>query len=59
MPARNRFCLATSFGTRMRTGSRCTIFVKLPVALSGGSSVNTEPAPAEMLSTTPLNFLKP
>ena len=37
MPARSRFCFATSFGTRIRTGSRCTILVKLPVALSGGS----------------------
>ena len=39
------------FGTRTRTGSRCTILVKLPVALSGGSSVNTEPAAGAMLST--------
>src|SRR5437016_9449668 len=29
-----------------------SILVKLPVALSGGSSVNTEPAAGEMLSTT-------
>ena len=28
---------ATSAGTRMRTGTRCTILVKLPVAFSGGS----------------------
>ena len=58
-PARSRFCLATSFGTRTRTGSRCTILVKLPVALSGGSSVNTEPAAGEMLSTTPANLRWP
>src|SRR3984893_12836233 len=50
MPARSRFCLATSFGTRMRTGSRCTILVKVPVALYGGSRVNTEPAAGELLS---------
>ena len=59
MPARSRFCFATSFGTRMRTGSRCTILVKLPVALSGGSSVNTEPAAGEMLSTVPANLRRP
>ena len=27
----------------MRTGTRCTILVKLPVAFSGGSRLNTEP----------------
>ena len=37
----------------MRTGSRCTILVKLPVALSGGSSENTEPEAGEKLSTVP------
>ncbi len=57
MPARSRFCLRDiGFGTRMRTGTRCTILVKLPVALSGGSSVNTEPAAGDMLSTTPVNL---
>ena len=40
-------------GTWMRTGSRCTILVKLPVALSGGSSENTEPEAGEKLSTVP------
>jgi hypothetical protein len=43
----------------MRTGTRCTILVKLPVALSGGSSVNTEPEPAAMLSTIPENLRMP
>src|SRR6266481_5753689 len=51
--------MSTSFGTRTRTGSRCTILVKLPVALSGGSSVNTEPAAGEMLSTVPANLRWP
>ena len=32
------------------------ILVKLPVALSGGSSVNTEPDAGEKLATTPSNF---
>ena len=27
----------------MRTGTRCTILVKLPVAFSGGSTLNTAP----------------
>ena len=53
MPARSRFCRATSFGTRTRTGSRCTILVKLPVALSGGSSVNTEPAAGSVFTLLP------
>jgi hypothetical protein len=37
----------------MRTGSRSTILVKLPVALSGGSSENTAPEAGEKLSTMP------
>ena len=37
----------------MRTGTRCTILVKLPVALSGGSSENTEPEAGATLSTVP------
>ena len=35
------------------TGMRCTILVKLPVALSGGSSANCWPLAGAMLSTTP------
>ena len=53
MPGRSSACSATSAGTRMRTGTRCTILVKLPVALSGGSSENTEPDAGETLSTRP------
>lgn len=34
---------------RMRTGTRCTIFVKLPVAFSGGKSANCAPVPGEKL----------
>ena len=37
----------------MRTGTRCTILVKLPVALSGGSSENTEPEAGATLATVP------
>ena len=30
---------------------RCTIFTQLPVAFCGGSTENSEPVPALMLST--------
>ena len=53
MPGRSSPSRATSAGTRMRTGRRCTILVKLPVALSGGSSENTAPDAGEKLSTVP------
>ncbi len=36
---------------RIRTGKRWTILVKLPVALSGGSSANTAPEAGATLST--------
>ena len=36
------------------TGTRCTIFVKLPVALSGGSSANCEPLAGRLKATLPL-----
>ena len=39
----------------MRTGTRCTILVKLPVAFSGGSRLNTEPEAGATLSTVPSN----
>ena len=34
---------STSAGSAIRTGTRCTTLVKLPVAFSAGSSENTEP----------------
>ena len=41
-----------SFGSiAIFTGMRCTILVKLPVALSGGSSANSWPLAGAMLST--------
>ena len=43
----------------MRTGTRCTTFVKLPVALSGGSSANFEPVAALTLSTHPIAVAPP
>ena len=38
------------------TGTRCTIFTKLPVAFSGGKAVKREPEPSWMLSTWPVSF---
>ncbi len=37
----------------MRTGMRCTMRVKFPVAGSNGSSENSEPDPGAKLSTSP------
>ena len=53
MPGRSSGLLGDAAGTRMRTGRRCTILVKLPVALSGGSSENTEPEAGAKLATRP------
>jgi hypothetical protein len=53
MPGRSSPCVATSAGTRTRTGTRYTILVKLPVALSGGSNENTAPDAGAKLSTVP------
>ena len=39
------------------TGMRCTTLVKLPVALSGGSSANSWPLAGAMLSTWPCTIL--
>jgi hypothetical protein len=51
IPGRSFSSPATPAGTSMRTGTRCTILVKLPVALSGGSSKNTEPEAGATLTT--------
>jgi len=37
----------------MRTGTRCTILVKLPVAFSGGMTLKTAPVPGARLATWP------
>ena len=47
-----RACEPASSST-IFTGMRCTILVKLPVALSGGSSANSSPLAGETLSTWP------
>ena len=53
MPGRSRPASATSWRSMIFTGMRWTILVKLPVALSGGSSANSWPLAGAMLSTTP------
>ena len=53
MPGRSTCFAVDSRSSMMRTGTRCTILVKLPVALSGGSSVKTEPVPPAMPLTVP------
>src|SRR5262245_51757808 len=52
-PGRNTASRATSAGTAILTATRCTILVKLPVALSGGSNENTEPEAGAKLTTVP------
>src|SRR6266852_77451 len=42
-PGRNRVTIACPPSSTIFTGKRCTIFVKLPVALSGGNNANCEP----------------
>ena len=52
MPGRSRPFRRWSSST-IFTGTRCTILVKLPVALSGGSSANSSPLAGDRLSTWP------
>src|SRR6185312_17515503 len=56
MPGRSRPLRRWSSST-IFTGTRCTILVKLPVALSGGSSANSRPLAGDRLSTWPFNFV--
>ena len=47
-------CSATSFGSSaMRTGTRCTTLIQLPVAFCAGSSANAAPVPAPRPSILP------
>ena len=52
-PGRNSRASGPSRGKAIRTGTRCTILVKLPVALSGGSRLNWAPLAGAKLSTVP------
>ena len=42
--------------SQIRTGTRCTIFVKLPVAFSAGRMLNTAPVAGARLPTWPVIF---
>ena len=42
----------------MRTGNRCTIFTKLPVAFCGGSSASVDPVPIVKPVIRPSNVLR-
>src|SRR6202043_3761850 len=53
MPGRNSTGAPSSRVSAIFTGMRCTTLVKLPVALSGGSSANSWPLAGAMLSTWP------
>ncbi len=53
MPGRSRPAEGSLGSIRIFTGMRWTILVKLPVALSGGSSANSCPLAGAMLSTMP------
>ena len=54
-PGRKRPSVAASASSRIRTGTRCTILVKLPVAFSAGSTLNTAPVAGARLATWPWN----
>ena len=53
-PGRSTLASGASAGNAMRTGTRWTILVKLPVALSGGSRLNCAPVAGAKLSTVPV-----
>ena len=53
IPGRNGRPAPQPFTTAIRTGTRCTTFVKLPVELSGGSRAKRAPVAALRLSTLP------
>src|SRR5262249_15838491 len=56
-PGRNSPRLAAPSSSAMRTGTRWTIFVKLPGAFSGGITLKPAPAPGARLSTWPWKVL--
>src|SRR5262249_45427436 len=53
MPGRS-FEVRVASSSAILTGTRCTTFVKFPVALSGGSKANCEPLAGAISSTLPL-----
>src|ERR1700722_5416624 len=55
IPGRTSVPSAGCGSSTIFTGMRCTTLVKLPVALSGGSSANVLPVPGDQLSTCPVS----
>ena len=55
-PGRSLPSVDAPSSNRMRTGTRCTILVKLPVAFSGGSTLNCAPVAGARLATCPRNI---
>ena len=53
IPGRSGRSAPSVFVMRMRTGMRCTTFVKFPVALSGGNNENLAPVAEAMLVISP------
>ena len=52
-PGRSARSSGSLVSSATRTGTRCTILVKLPVAFSGGMTLKIAPVPGERLSTWP------
>ena len=53
IPGLSKSPIEESGSSTILTGIRCTTLVKLPVALSGGSSENCAPEAGDQLSTWP------
>ena len=59
MPARSRAASSWSGSIAILTGRRCTTLVKLPVALSALSTLNSEPVAGAISSTRPVRWAPP
>src|SRR5690606_38974685 len=55
-PERSRPVASASLSSTIFTGTRCTILVKLPVAVSCGTRLNVAPVFGAMLSTWPFTL---
>ena len=52
-PTRSGLVVISCGSRRMRTGTRCTTLIQLPVAFCAGSSEKAAPVPALMPATVP------
>ena len=59
MPGASRAAASWPGSMEMRTGTRWATLVKLPVALSGRMTLNSDPVAGEMRSTRPFNVWPP